>query len=171
MMRRRIRYFAYGANLSPAVMQYRCKGRAHRRLGPASLPGYQLEFRGNRYGFGKATVALAPGREVPGGLWLIGRRCRRALSVYEGYPRIYTRKWVRVLTEGRRVWAMLFVLRIKRPLSPPDGAYLNTILKGYAEFGLDPDTLLRAAEAAGSGASGQTPPPIGSPLRSGKGLR
>ena len=55
-------YFAYGSNINLEQMACRCP--AAEVVGSAVLDGYELLFRGNRSGYGVATVEPLSGSQV-----------------------------------------------------------------------------------------------------------
>src|SRR5260370_24087315 len=70
-------HFAYGSNMSAALMRRRCPGA--RLEGRACLPGYRFVIMRSGY----ASVAPAPGSSVHGLLWRVTPRDVAALNVYE----------------------------------------------------------------------------------------
>lgn len=135
-------YFAYGANLNLESMAQRCP--AAKALSPATLKGYTLEFRGNGSGCGVAHIEPAKGQEVPGGLWEITDACLASLDRFEGYPHLYGRKMVTVtLPDGSTTEAIAYFMKRGVP-SVPGRGYVNCILDGYKDFGLDDMPLWRA---------------------------
>ncbi len=87
-------YFAYGSNINLDQMAQRCPNAEP--LGVVVLNGYELQFRGNSRGAGVATIAPKRGGKVYGLLWNITEKCEASLDIYEGYPRLYTKKQVSV---------------------------------------------------------------------------
>ena len=87
-------YFAYGSNINLEQMSYRCP--TAQVVGPVTLEGYELLFRGNARGSGVATIAPKEGHQVHGVLWKITRACETSLDFYEGYPRLYEKEPVTV---------------------------------------------------------------------------
>ncbi|HSW09969.1 MAG TPA: gamma-glutamylcyclotransferase family protein [Bacillota bacterium] len=137
-------YFAYGSNLSVDAMRERCRPRSARKLGAAVLLDHRLEFRADAHGFGLATVRPARGVRVYGGLWRIDRNCRAHLDRYEAWPRVYLRKDVPVLFQGRLVRALTYVLQRGGAAVTPERDYLETILAGYRDFNLPFAPLMQA---------------------------
>src|SRR5258706_12416970 len=70
-------HFAYGSNMSAALMRGRCPGA--RLEGRACLPGYRFVIMRSGY----ASVVPAPGSCVHGLLWRVTPRDVAALNVYE----------------------------------------------------------------------------------------
>jgi gamma-glutamylcyclotransferase (GGCT)/AIG2-like uncharacterized protein YtfP len=132
-------YFAYGSNLDTEQMKRRCPGA--KIIGPATMKDHRLIFRG------VADIEPNPGSEVQGGLWAITDKCLEALDRYEGYPTLYDRLWFEVEQPGeaKKRMALVYVMQ-SGGYSAPSGSYLNTIARGYKDFGLDLRTLIQATE-------------------------
>ncbi len=102
-------YFAYGSNIDLDQMAFRCPNA--QAVGPVTLEGYELLFRGRRDGSGVATIAPREGSKVPGLLWKITPVCEQSLDVYEGFPRLYSKQPVTVRDrEGRELTVMAYVM-------------------------------------------------------------
>lgn len=136
-------YFCYGSNLNVAQMRKRCPKAVE--LCDATLPDYKLEFRGNSFS-GVCTIRKAPGWEVVGGLWLISDECLKSLDRYEGYPTLYTRETVKVLTpyEKEPVRALTYIMTPGHRIAMPSTHYLRVCLDGYRDFGLSKRPMLKA---------------------------
>lgn len=147
----RFAYCAYGSNLHDKQMAWRCP-RA-RVVGRARLIDFRLVFRR------VADVVFHPGHEVPVGLYRVTEECVRALDRYEGFPRVYERRFVLAHTEDGPVWSFIYVMR-ERPISPPTPEYLRTIRRGYEGFDLPTAPLARAVREAQAeaGVVGRSPP-------------
>lgn len=80
-------YFAYGANMHPESMQWRCpKARVHQAF---ILRDWELRF------YSHATIEHRPGAEVAGVLWEITPECEQNLDMFEGFPNYYTKRtWI-----------------------------------------------------------------------------
>jgi gamma-glutamylcyclotransferase (GGCT)/AIG2-like uncharacterized protein YtfP len=119
------------------VEQMRMRCPQARVIGTGTLKNYRLTFRG--YGRGVANVERKRGRTVPIVLWEITPECEQALDVYEGFPRLYVKRVVDVLTsEEHVVRATIYVMAEQYEKSPaePTGTYLRTIWQGYLANGL-----------------------------------
>lgn len=79
-------YFAYGANMNPENMAYRCPAAANPR--PFRLQGWQLKF------YTHATVEPNAHAETPGVLWEITDQCELELDRFEGFPVYYNKRQV-----------------------------------------------------------------------------
>ena len=109
---------------------WRAAARTPEPLGRATLEGWQLTFQG------VADIRRRRGARTHGALWRISDRDLERLDTYEGYPSLYGREKLPVLTAagaGRRH------LRDARrgPLPGPAlGGYLDTIRRGYEQWEL-----------------------------------
>jgi gamma-glutamylcyclotransferase (GGCT)/AIG2-like uncharacterized protein YtfP len=122
-------YFAYGSNLNREAMADRCPDSEP--LGPATLEGWQLTFQG------VADIHRRHGARTQGALWRISDRDRDRLDTYEGYPSLYGREKVPVLSAGRELVAATYVMRDEDEyLGLPSPFYLDTIRQGYEQWKL-----------------------------------
>jgi gamma-glutamylcyclotransferase (GGCT)/AIG2-like uncharacterized protein YtfP len=130
----RIFYWAYGSNLSERQMNKRCPRAI--KYGPMSVKDCALVFRG------VADVTLREGSTTPGGLWQITAECERELDVFEGVAsRIYMKRYFRISIEGKKYTCLFYQMRSKEGIMPPSETYLDTIVRGYADFELCLDPL------------------------------
>ena len=80
-------YFAYGANMHPGHMQFRCP--AALAVGAFTLRKWELKF------YSHATIEPNPQASVAGVLWEITEDCELSLDAFEGYPSYYTKRtWI-----------------------------------------------------------------------------
>ena len=122
-------YFAYGANLDRNGMDIRCPG--NKPLCRAVLKNYRLIFRSF------ADIEEAVNHNVHGALYEITKEHLRSLDRFEGYPKLYIRKTVPVITEdGREVQAVVYQMTDRNHYSSPHRGYLNTILAGCQQWRL-----------------------------------
>jgi gamma-glutamylcyclotransferase (GGCT)/AIG2-like uncharacterized protein YtfP len=120
-------YFAYGSNMSRAVMARHCP-RA-RPLGVAALSGWQYCIMPGGYG----SVRPRRGSMVHGVLWRLMPGDLAALDAYEEVARgLYMRRRVNVQHGARRIGALTYVGRRAGDAKP---------LPGYQE-----DVVIPAAE-------------------------
>ena len=114
-------HFAYGSNMNRQAMKRRCPGA--RAVGPAILEGYRF-FVGLE---GWGSVAPSAGDVVHGVLWRLTPRDIAALHAYELlHQGLYDVRHLPVRTEGRRVRAMIYLLR-RRALGKPRPGYVEMI--------------------------------------------
>lgn len=127
-------YFSYGSNLNMDQMSRRCPESLP--LETAELPTHKLLFRGSsKRGYGVATVEHNIGTKVPGALWAVTERDFATLDRYEGYPSLYERNAVKVITEeGKVVEAVTYYMHQHYTKANPSDTYLNTIAAGYDDF-------------------------------------
>lgn len=140
-------YFAYGSNMNLDQMALRCPQAEV--VGPARLEGYRLAFRGNGYS-GVATVLPQPGSCVEGVLWKISARDEMHLDYYEGYPRLYGKEMLSVTgRDGQCSEVMVYTMNSPYRDTPaiPSRGYLDGILTGYRQNGLETQPVKAAANA------------------------
>lgn len=139
-------YLAYGSNLNKRQMARRCPDAEP--FGTCLIPNYALTFRGNFRGLGVANIEPSKGSLVQAGLWKISAADEESLDIYEGYPHLYTKKELDVICDGQVVRAMVYVMTHELDRAKPSDEYLNTILQGYEDFGLDTNQLMGQAIGA-----------------------
>ena len=134
-------YIAYGSNINLKQMAHRCP--TAKVVGTAMLHNWRLAF------YSVATVERYRGGKVPVLLWKITPQDERALDRYEGYPHLYRKETLRVTVNGKRVYAMIYIMNVKkRHYSLPSDSYLETIHRGYLGADFDQEILLEAVEAS-----------------------
>ena len=122
-------YFAYGANLDRNGMDIRCPG--NKPLCRAVLKNYRLMFKS------VADIEEAVNHSVHGALYEITKEHLRSLDRFEGYPSLYIRKTVPVITEdGREIKAVIYQMNNRNSYSTPYRGYLNIILSGCRQWQL-----------------------------------
>jgi cation transport regulator ChaC len=132
-------YFAYGSNMNRPAMMRRCPGA--RAIGPAFLEGYRF-FVGLE---GWGSVAPGAGDVVHGVLWRLTPRDIAALHAYELlHQGLYDVRHLPVRTEGRRVRAMIYLLRHRAPGKPRPG-YVEMIAAAARGWKL-PEHYIRSIE-------------------------
>lgn len=133
-------YLAYGSNLNKEQMRHRCPGAEP--VGTAMIHNCRLEFRR-----GFLTIEPDEHESVPVGVWLITDEDEKALDRYEGFPKFYYKKKVRVMVYGRGpINGMVYIMTDGYPKQKPMKDYLMTCTVGYADFGLDNSPLMKAYE-------------------------
>ena len=109
-----------------------------------TLKNYRLMFRGGSHT--AATVERSQGDEVPVLIWRLQPKDEKALDVYEGWPHLYRKETLRVTVNGKRLYAMIYIMNEDRhPYGAPSPQYFCTILTGYRSAGFDPQVLRQAA--------------------------
>ena len=130
-------YFAYGSNINLEQMLHRCP--AAQVVGPVTLEGYELLFRGS----GVATIGAKECSTVHGLLWRVTPQCERTLDRYEGYPYLYGKESVTVKNARGRTFTVMAYVMTERYLIPaiPPEAYYAGIEEGYRQNGLPVERL------------------------------
>jgi hypothetical protein len=128
MLRERNLYFAYGANMHPGHMSWRCPQAQAR--GAFVLRDWELKF------YSHATIEPRKGGQVAGVLWEITPACEQSLDAFEGFPNYYTKRtWIQ---DG----VQFFFYEMTTPKSGrPSEGYVLDIAESYAFWQL-PQTLL-----------------------------
>lgn len=150
--------FAFGMNLDPGTMDW-CRAEP---LGPATLPDWELEFRG------LANVVEKPGAVVNGVLWKLDEKGERSIDGREGFRgegnplNMYDRRTVTCDTVNGPVEAVVYTMSRRtlgldaawghNRLSPPGTGYLQYLTNGYTHFGLPIDELWKSVRKSCTGA-------------------
>jgi gamma-glutamylcyclotransferase (GGCT)/AIG2-like uncharacterized protein YtfP len=131
----RMLHFAYGSNMSVALMRRRCP---HARLeGGACLPGYRFVVMRSGY----ASVAPAPGSSVHGLLWRLTPRDVAALNAYENLDGgLYRAVTVAVVSHRRRRAALVYI-GCDRACGRPRPGYLDIVTQAARDAGFPPRYL------------------------------
>lgn len=132
-------YVAYGSNLNLAQMANRCPDA--KIIAKGVIEGYALKYRGSKTG-SYATIIKEDGKSVPVLIWKISDVDERKLDVYEGFPTFYYKKRMLVrLENGRRMYAMAYIMFDKAMPGIPSNYYVRTIYEGYLANDLDLNIL------------------------------
>jgi hypothetical protein len=132
-------YFAYGSNMNCSAMKRRCPGA--RAIGPGVLDGYR--FFVGRDGWG--SVAPSARDVVHGVLWRLTPRDIAALHAYELlHQGLYDVRHLPVRRSGRRMRAMIYLLRRRAPGRPRPG-YVEMIAAAARGWNL-PEPYVRSVE-------------------------
>jgi hypothetical protein len=117
-------YFAYGSNMHPGQMRWRCP--AAQAKGAIVLRDWQLKF------YCHATIEPRAGAECPGVLWSLTPECEAALDHYEGWPYYYTKRtWIQ---DG----VQFFFYEMNDPKTgTPSSGYVRDIVDSYDFWGID----------------------------------
>jgi hypothetical protein len=138
-------HFAYGSNMSRALMRPRCPGA--REIGPAVLDEFRVIISTDGY----ATVVRAPGERVHGVLWRLGTRDLAALNGYERIDAgLFRAETMAVRCGARCVAALVYVGRSRKPGRPRPG-YLDLVVDAAVDVGLPPGYVRKLSRLAPSG--------------------
>ena len=133
-------YFAYGSNLDPDQMAWRCPDAVG--LCRARLDDWAWRIGGRGY----ATVSPAPGDHVWGAIGNVSDADLASLDRYEGVAGgLYRREVLTVSTDTRSTETLLYIENYE-DVGVPGGEYLRKILVGAEHFGL-PSVWIEALSA------------------------
>ena len=119
-------YFAFGSNLNRKQIKRRCKNS--RFISRHILKNYQLVFRSK---YGAADIQRKKGSSVLGAIYDINKADEKKLDVYEEFPKVYVKKYFKIL--GKKV--MFYYMSSKTKQTEPSRRYLNSIIQGYEDCG------------------------------------
>jgi cation transport regulator ChaC len=148
-------HFAYGSNMSRALMGARCPGAE--ALGTATLAGWRFVI--NPEGFG--SIAPRQGALVHGVLWRLTARDLVAINAYESVDTgLYLRRRLPVRRGGRQATALVYIASRQGQGTPRPG-YIALVVAAAREWEL-PDAYVRTlARWAPSGFRGIRAPDTG----------
>ena len=140
-------YIAYGSNLSLEQMKVRTPDAVI--VGTGILKDWRLLFR--RF----ATIKKCKGYKVPVLVWRISPQDEKNLDRYEGYPKFYVKRNLKINVTGLdghhfgEVNAMVYIMTKKatdtRDINPmPSEHYYSILHSGYKRFGFDGKILAEA---------------------------
>lgn len=133
-------YFSYGSNLCIDQMRRRCPDAIP--VQPLTLEHGQLVFRS------VADAIVKQGGRLQGGLWRLSECSEATLDRHEGVRfGLYVKRHFMV-SLGQRPERCLFYQMQVRGVEPPTQAYLDMLLQGYRDFGLDENLLMQAVHEA-----------------------
>ena len=135
-------YLAYGSNLNLNQMKYRCP--TAKVIGTIKLNDYRLVYKGGEDNY--AYLTIEPGKEsyVPLGLFEIKSRDIISLDLYEGYPNLYSKKYISIKINNKIYKALIYVMNDGFDYHLPSVQYIKTCMDGYKDFGFDINILEKA---------------------------
>lgn len=139
-----IEYFAYGSNMNLHQMDFRCPGA--QRMGKVVLKDHALAFR-----CGVLTILPCEGSSVEGVMWRVNQKDERTLDRYEGAPRMYAKETVTVQdTHAANHSVLVYIMNspYKDEVVPPRREYLNGVLEGCRQNGIEQQPVCNAADDA-----------------------
>jgi hypothetical protein len=123
-------HFAYGTNMSRALMGARCPQA--RPIGTAMVCGWRFII--NRDGL--ASLGVQPGARVHGVLWRLSARDVAAINAYEGVASgLYELRMLPVLHNGRHATALVYVAR-RQGRGIPRPGHLQTVVEAARDWRL-----------------------------------
>ena len=137
-------YLAYGSNLNLSQMKKRCP--RSKKVGSTTLEGYRLVFRGGDDTYSYLTIEPDPESSVPVGIFELSFIDTFLLDRYEGYPELYSKKYIPINIDGKTKKALIYVMNEKFDYHLPSIHYYNTCLRGYYDFNFDFEKLREAIQ-------------------------
>ena len=133
-------YVAYGSNINLEQMKHRCPNS--RVVCRGHILNYKLVFNYH------ADVIPFDNEYTPVLIWDIDKLDWWSLDMYEGYPKYYIKKVVKVETEdGDIIDAIVYVMADnKKGFDLPSRDYFRTIKIGYLENNLNLDDLWKGVQ-------------------------
>ena len=123
-------YFAYGSNLDPEQMQWRCPDAI--AIGAARLDDWAWRIGGRGY----ATVSPSPGSQVWGAIWNLSDDDLRTLDRYEGLAGgLYRREPIILIANDQPIETLIYIENYD-DVGLPWGDYLDRIIAGAKWLGL-----------------------------------
>jgi gamma-glutamylcyclotransferase (GGCT)/AIG2-like uncharacterized protein YtfP len=148
-------HFAYGSNMSRALMQPRCPGAVP--LGVARLDAYRFHIMPEGY----ASVAAQPGSAVHGVLWRLTPRDLAALNAYENIDSgLYRSVVLPVHGADGTVPAMIYVGHTRAHGKPRPG-YMELVIEASREWNLPRDYIESLSRLSPSSWRGARPAEAG----------
>ena len=123
-------YFAYGSNMNHMQMSKRCPGSKF--IKRAFLEDHKFIYDGysfNRMG-AVANVIERKKSIVWGGLFKLNYNDLVILDRYEGYPRSYNKKTVKVKDDTNNIIKVIIYYRISKGTGEPSDNYRNAVILG-----------------------------------------
>jgi hypothetical protein len=128
-------YFAYGSNMSRAVMRRHAPGA--KPVGVAALTDYRFLIMAQGY----ASVAPRPARTVYGVVWRLTSRDCVTLAAWENIAAgLYRAETLPVRQQGQRRMALVYLARSRREAAPRAG-YMEVVIAAALEWQL-PDVYI-----------------------------
>jgi gamma-glutamylcyclotransferase (GGCT)/AIG2-like uncharacterized protein YtfP len=130
-------HFAYGSNMSRALMRGRCP--TAEALGTATLAGWRFVINPDGYG----SIAPQPGALVHGVLWRLSARDLAAVDAYESVESgLYLRRHLAVRCGAQPATALVYIAR-RRGEGHPRPGYVELVVDAARDWKL-PDDYIRA---------------------------
>lgn len=135
-------YLAYGSNLNLSQMKYRCPYAS--LIGTTVLKDYRLVFKGGMDNFAYLTIEESVGDYVPLSIFKITKKDEKNLDIYEGYPKLYEKRYISVTINKFKHKALIYVMKNNFDYHLPSSDYIDICLQGYNDFEFDKELLNRA---------------------------
>ena len=137
-------YLAYGSNLNLEQMEFRCP--TANPVGTINLKGHRLAYKGDEDNYAYLTIEPDKDSFVPLGVFELSQSDIRFLDAYEGFPKLYSKRYMSIELNNKKVKALIYVMNEKFDYHLPSIKYIKTCMKGYKDFGFDIEILEKALQ-------------------------
>lgn len=137
-------YLAYGSNLNLYQMNFRCP--SSKVIGSTILRDYRLVYKGTDDNFAYLTIEKHECSKVPLGLFELSDIDILSLDQYEGYPELYSKKYMPIKVGNKINYALIYIMNDGYDYHIPDIDYISTCIDGYNDFGFDMNILNNALQ-------------------------
>jgi hypothetical protein len=132
-------HFAYGSNMSRALMRARCPQAVD--IGTATLPGWRFVVTPD----GVGSIVRRTGAIVHGVLWRVTPRDLAAINAYESLDSgLYLRRRLAVCHGSKRTAALVYVAR-RRGEGMPRPGYISLVVEAARDWEL-PERYIRSLQ-------------------------
>ena len=135
-------YLAYGSNLNLNEMKSRCLSA--RKIGTTILNDYRLVYKGSKDEEAFLTLEQDKDSSVPLGIFELSIKDIVNLDRYEGYPFLYSKKYILIKIGNKTVKALVYIMNDNFDYHLPSEDYILSCIEGYQDFGFDTQILARA---------------------------
>lgn len=137
-------YIAYGSNLNYENISSWCQNAEI--IGKSILHGYKLAFKGSADRYSYLTLEHDENEAVPIGIYKLKQSDIKMLDKYESFPELYSKEYLDVLVDGKKIKVLVYVMNKKFDYHIPNDMYFQTCVDGYEDFGFDVKYLEDALE-------------------------
>lgn len=128
-------YLAYGSNLSLNHLKSKCPNIVH--VGATILNGYTLAFKGSADNYSYLNIEPQEGGVVPVGIFQITEEEEKTLDEYEGFPTLYSKRYISININGEECDALVYVMPKRYDYHIPSREYFVICVQGYMDFQFD----------------------------------
>ena len=122
-------YLAYGSNLNLNEMKSRCSSA--RKIGTTILNDYRLVYKGSKDEEAFLTLEQAKDSSVPLGIFELSIKDIVNLDRYEGYPFLYSKKYMLIKIGNKTVKALVYIMNDNFDYHLPSEDYILSCIEGY----------------------------------------
>ncbi len=129
-------YAGYGSNLNIEQMKSRCP--KSKLISKSVILDWTLVFRG------VADIICKKNSKLNIGIYKITEECEKSLDKYEGFPKLYNKKYFKIQLNEKEEDVLTYVMNPKYSLGPPCERYFKLIVEGFKSWKLDKKFLFDA---------------------------